>query len=335
MSGTQAVVISMTFSAVALVFILLRCTSRIFFVGRVLKEDILICVAMVWSFGLSGAIEVERQNGMGEHISTVSPERFERMLQAFYASVIVYNLGLTFAKCSISCQFLSFFRERKYRITAWFLIGFFATYGLVTLIVSTLACTPVRYFWNRSIPGGKCITFEIWWFFNAAVCIVSDFVLCILPLPMLKTLNIPRKQKYSLLAVFAVGGFVCIVAILRLHAIYVISKSSDPTYDNVAAAYWSSIELNTGIICASMPTIRPIIARIFPTCFGSAPRRSTVETVPAYHSHQGATRPTQLTTRSTMDEMTFCTVHDMVKCHFDHDGSIDDQSTNRSANNDV
>jgi hypothetical protein len=58
MSGTQAVIISMTFSAVALVFILLRCSSRIFFVGRVLKEDILICVAMVWSFGLSGAIEV-------------------------------------------------------------------------------------------------------------------------------------------------------------------------------------------------------------------------------------------------------------------------------------
>ncbi|KAK5218125.1 hypothetical protein LTR47_011777 [Exophiala xenobiotica] len=90
---------------------------------------------------------------------------------------------------------------------------------------------------------------------------------------MLKTLNIPRKQKYSLLAVFAVGGFVCIVAILRLHAVYVISNSSDPTYDNVAAAYWSSIELNTGIICASLPTIRPIIAKIFPTWLGSAPRR--------------------------------------------------------------
>jgi hypothetical protein len=73
-------------------------------------------------------------------------------------------------------------------------------------MVSILACTPVRYFWDRSIPGGKCIKFEIWWFFHAAFCIVSDFVLCILPLPMLKTLNIPRKQKYSLLAVFAVGG---------------------------------------------------------------------------------------------------------------------------------
>jgi len=58
MSGTQAVGISMTFSAVALVFVLFRCTSSILFVGRVLKEDMLICVAMLWSFGLSGAIEV-------------------------------------------------------------------------------------------------------------------------------------------------------------------------------------------------------------------------------------------------------------------------------------
>jgi len=335
MSGTQAVVISMTFSAVALVFVLLRCTSRVFFVGRVLKEDILICVAMVWSFGLSGAIVAERRNGMGEHIYNVSPERLERMLQAFYASVIVYNLGLVFAKCSICCQFLSFFKERKYRITAWCLIAFFAAYGLAAVMVSCFACTPVRYFWNKSIPGGKCIKFEIWWFFNAALCIVSDFLLCILPLPMLRTLNIPRKQKYSLLAVFAVGGFVGIVAILRLHAVYVISNSSDTTHDNVAAAYWSSVELNTGIICACMPTIRPIIAKMFPTWLGTAPRRSTAETIPPYHSHQGRARSTQLTTRSTMDEMTFCTVHDAVKCHIDHDGSHNDQSTDHSARDDV
>ncbi|KIW42998.1 uncharacterized protein PV06_06487 [Exophiala oligosperma] len=273
MSGTQAVGNSMTFSAVALVFVLLRCTSRIFFVGRVLKEDMLICVAMLWSFGFSSSIEVERQNGMGDHISNVSPERLERMLQGFYASVIVYNLGLAFAKCSISCQFLSLFKERKYRISAWFLIAFFAAYDLVTLMVSIFSCTPVRYYWNRSLPGGGCIRFETWWFFSASFCIVSDFVLCILPLPMLKSLHIPRKQKYSLLAVFAVGGFVCIVAILRLHAVYVISSSPDPTYGNVAAAYWSSIELNTGIICASLPTIRPIIAKIFPTWLGSAPHR--------------------------------------------------------------
>ncbi|KAK6364291.1 hypothetical protein LTS17_012367 [Exophiala oligosperma] len=66
---------------------------------------------------------------------------------------------------------------------------------------------------------------------------------------MLKTLNIPRKQKYSLLAVFAVGGL--------LQCVYCGDPTStcglryqqflDPTYDNVAAAYWSSIELNTGI----------------------------------------------------------------------------------------
>jgi len=335
MSGTQAVVISMTFSAVALVFVLLRCMSRVFFVGRVFNEDILICVAMVLSFGLSGAIEAERRNGMGEHIYNVPPESLERMLQAFYASVIIYNLGLVFAKCSICCQFLSFFKERKYRNTAWCLIAFFVAYGFAVLVVSCFACTPVRYFWNKSIPGGKCIKFEIWWFFNAAVCIISDFVLCILPLPLLRTLKIPRKQKYSLLAVFALAGFVCIVAILRLHAVQIISNSSDTTHDNVAAAYWSSVELNTGIICACMPTIRPIIAKIFPTWLGTAPRRSAADTTPPYQSHQGGARSIQLTTSSTIDEMAFCTVPDAVKCHFDHDGSQNDQSTNHSARDDV
>jgi hypothetical protein len=34
--------------------------------------------------------------------------------------------------------------------------------------------------------------------------------------------------------------------------------------DNVGAASWSAIECNTGIICACLPTLKPLIARLFP-----------------------------------------------------------------------
>lgn len=34
--------------------------------------------------------------------------------------------------------------------------------------------------------------------------------------------------------------------------------------DNVGAASWSAIECNTGIICACLPTLKPLVARIFP-----------------------------------------------------------------------
>jgi hypothetical protein len=41
-------------------------------------------------------------------------------------------------------------------------------------------------------------------------------------------------------------------------------ESQDPPWDNVGAAIWSIIELNCAIICASLPTLRPLIAKVVP-----------------------------------------------------------------------
>lgn len=38
---------------------------------------------------------------------------------------------------------------------------------------------------------------------------------------------------------------------------------------NVSAGYWSSIEANCSIICASIPTLKPLISRIFPNLLGN------------------------------------------------------------------
>jgi len=52
--------------------------------------------------------------------------------------------------------------------------------------------------------------------------------------------------------------------VLRLHALYIASISTDITYDNVGAATWSAIELNVGIMCACFPALRPVISLFSP-----------------------------------------------------------------------
>jgi hypothetical protein len=52
--------------------------------------------------------------------------------------------------------------------------------------------------------------------------------------------------------------------VLRFHALYIASVSTDITYDNVGAATWSAVELNVGIICACIPAMRPLINLVFP-----------------------------------------------------------------------
>jgi hypothetical protein len=52
------------------------------------------------------------------------------------------------------------------------------------------------------------------------------------------------------------------------------------TGTNVAASYWSGIECNCSVICASLPTLRPLFSRFFPQLIGTSSNGvSTVQSV--------------------------------------------------------
>jgi hypothetical protein len=60
-----------------------------------------------------------------------------------------------------------------------------------------------------------------------------------------------------------------VVSILRLQSLYVISRAKDVTWENPLAAIWSSVEINTGILCSCLPTLRSCVARVFPKLLDS------------------------------------------------------------------
>jgi hypothetical protein len=74
---------------------------------------------------------------------------------------------------------------------------------------------------------------------------------------------------------------VCIVSILRLQSLVAISNSEDQSYDNPAAATWSSVETNVGIICSCLPLLRPLMTKCLPGVFSSH-RRHTGSTPRIY-----------------------------------------------------
>lgn len=70
--------------------------------------------------------------------------------------------------------------------------------------------------------------------------------------------------------VFALGGFTCIISILRLQSLLVFLQTTDFSYHNPLAAIWSSLEVNIGITCSCLPTLKAMVARWFPRAFGSS-----------------------------------------------------------------
>lgn len=63
-----------------------------------------------------------------------------------------------------------------------------------------------------------------------------------------------------------------VVSIVRLQSLVSFANSANLTYDNWDVNLWSTIEINVGIICACMPTIRQILTWFFPAAFGSGTR---------------------------------------------------------------
>jgi hypothetical protein len=49
-----------------------------------------------------------------------------------------------------------------------------------------------------------------------------------------------------------------------------LGSSTNPTYDQTDVSIWSTVEINIGIICASMPALRVLLVRIFPALGGSS-----------------------------------------------------------------
>ena len=87
--------------------------------------------------------------------------------------------------------------------------------------------------------------------------------------------------------VFALGGFTCIISILRLQSLLVFLQTTDISYHNPLAALWSSLEVNTGILCSCIPTLKAMVTRYFPRAFGSSYNLRSSE---HRNSRWGATR---------------------------------------------
>jgi hypothetical protein len=54
----------------------------------------------------------------------------------------------------------------------------------------------------------------------------------------------------------------CIISAVRLKTLYLSTTSTDPTWDKTPSGFYAQIELNLGIACASVVTLRPLFRRL-------------------------------------------------------------------------
>jgi hypothetical protein len=237
---------------------------------------------------------LEVPHGLGKHLAVIQMDRaaYRQLLKVRDIHMCCVTIGLSVVKISVSFLYLRFTTRWTYRVFLWGIIAFMVAFGIESagtlvcknnlgLLVSTnriqtntiskiFQCLPVQAGWDmhlRRPPIGTgnatCLSRQVFaqiGLFNSIVNIATDFLLALLPAPMIWQLQMNIRTKISLMVVLSLGLFACVAGIMK--STYNKTILTDPRrFIHDWYSMWNFIELDVGIVAASLPALKPLYTR--------------------------------------------------------------------------
>ncbi|KAL1615510.1 hypothetical protein SLS56_011798 [Neofusicoccum ribis] len=207
--------------------------------------------------------------GLGIHLWNVSLESYSpHFLKWEMAASVVYAPAVACTKISILLFYRRLSPGRVFAITAQGITFFLIAYSVCSIFTLIFGCLPVRAIYDLTAPKSRCINRNAAILALSIVNIVINIVMLLLPLQILIPLHIPKRQKLALTVVFLIGAFACASSIVRTVLLIPLFKSPDFTWNVVDQYVWAFIEINTSIVCASIPPLKPLFSRYLPVVLG-------------------------------------------------------------------
>ncbi|KAK6351838.1 hypothetical protein TWF718_004984 [Orbilia javanica] len=290
---------TIVFLVLAFISVALRIIARGFIARKMRIDDYLIIVAFVLSFGMCLSIIQGVNYGFGRHSSAIPYAMALEKQKYQYAFTLLFNPAIAMTKVSILAFYLLVFKVQKhFRMFCWITMTVVISAGVALTLLLAFRCSPIGLVFdpesNRQ-PFEGCIGTVRIYFASAPVNILEDLAIIVLPIPVLTSLRLPARQKAILLVVFSLGLFDIVVGIIRIHYFQLTeSQALDFDYNAAYSFMWAAIEVNVGIVCASIPMTKPLISRFFPGWLGSTalsegPRDNTLYDPTFYHNNSPGT----------------------------------------------
>lgn len=118
---------------------------------------------------------------------------------------MTYCTTVSSAKLSILVFYLRLSPQKPFRIAVYALIGIVVAYTLSYIITILLLCKPIELNWDITVKG-TCISRLAPMMVLSVANIFIDVAILVIPIRVVIPLQMPRRQKLSLLLLFATGG---------------------------------------------------------------------------------------------------------------------------------
>ncbi|KAI4172256.1 MAG: hypothetical protein LQ343_003691 [Gyalolechia ehrenbergii] len=281
--GHEVLAVTVALFVAATCAVILRFISRVGIVKRISGDDYAMILAWFISFGFTFSICYGTSVGLGRHGADVPAEDEAALRKSEYAFSVLYNPALMATKTSICLFYLTLAKNQptfKWMTIATLVVVNVA--GTALTFLNIFQCCPITHLFRQPVPSNvKCLDIIALYLSSAPINIITDLALLMLPMPILTAMRLPRNEKLILIVTFSFGAFVTAVDVVRIAELQSASLSrlqsdSGSTLSNpgdfswVASLsfMWSAIEVDVGIICACVPGIKPLTARVFPSLLG-------------------------------------------------------------------
>lgn len=195
--------------------------------------------------------------GLGRHVLANKPWQAKLGTRINYPANITYTITWPLIKISILFLYRRiFFVVHRFKQYINVFIAVLFSYLFSTLFVDIFICWPVSKVWNPSLEG-KCLDYLKLFYATASLNVFFDVLILASPMPLVWRLNATLKLKLGLSFIFILGGLTCVCSAMRLATFKHINEW-DNTWTYIQSDYWIVAELCLSVICACVPTMRPL-----------------------------------------------------------------------------
>ncbi|KAJ5738593.1 hypothetical protein N7493_001748 [Penicillium malachiteum] len=201
----------------------------------------------------------------------------------------LYGIVLALVKTSIMAFYIRIFgSNRSFRIQVAITMTIVWMWTASVILETFLLCRPLKYNWDTSISG-VCGDRNAAYVVAGTMNLITDLMVMALPMPHIWKLQLGTAKKVALSGVFSIGLLVSIISIVRLVALMAINFTNI-TGSVQMAVMWTVIEPELAIICANMPLMKTIIARVAPNLFSTGKARYGVSDPQTFERLQDSQR---------------------------------------------
>ncbi|CAN8104518.1 unnamed protein product [Discula destructiva] len=194
----------------------------------------------------------------------MSIDQFNDHLLTLYIAAIIYIVAGSCMKIAILIFYLRISPQQTLHICVYASIVVITGYSIGLVLAFIFACDPIEKSFNVLVTEGRCLNSAALYIATAAVNILSDVILFILPIVIVSGLQMPLKEKAGLVFIFGIGSATIITSILRAALLPALLSSKDPSWDVAHPALLIVIESNLIIICGMLPTLRKFFRHVAP-----------------------------------------------------------------------